>query len=61
MVVLVSYMVPTLLGKGISLAKLTIRNSFFNVSIDVRVLSGILLYSAGATLRDVGRGASSAW
>lgn len=51
-------MAPILLGNGMSLAKSIARNSFFNVSVDVRVLSGILLYTVGATLRDAGREAS---
>lgn len=54
-------MVSILLGNCISLANSIFRNSFFNVSIDVRVLWGILRCTVGATLRDVGRGASSAW
>lgn len=57
-VALASYTVSPLVGNGISLAKSIVRTSFVNVSIEVGVSSGVLLYAVGATLLEAGRGTS---
>lgn len=57
-VVLASYTVSPLVGNDISLAKSIVRTSFVNVSIEVGVSSGVLLYAVGATLLEAGRGTS---